>query len=70
MARVMELGSWLTMPAKMMSEMPLPTFCSLISSPSHRAIMEPALMTSTFVIMPKRVGRFMAPCEMRRFRKP
>ena len=35
-------------PAKMISEMPLPTFCSVMSSPSQSAIIEPQVITMTF----------------------
>ena len=40
-------GSWLTIPAKMISEMPLPIPCSVISSPIHISKIEPAVIAVT-----------------------
>ena len=43
-------------PAKIKSETPLPSFCSVINSPSQTRIIEPATITKTLAIIPLKVS--------------
>ena len=66
-------GARLTMPAKMMKLMPLPIPFSVISSPSHIRVMEPAVSVTIWVHVAgfdrsKPVDSTF--CEFRRARKP
>lgn len=50
------VGSWEIMEAKMMVEIPLPIPCSVMSSPSHIKIVEPATIAETETIQSIVVG--------------
>ena len=47
------LGAWLTMPAKMMKLMPLPMPRSVMSSPIHISVTEPAVSVAIWVRVSK-----------------
>ena len=47
------LGAWLTMPAKMMKLMPLPMPRSVMSSPIHISVIEPAVSVAIWVRVSK-----------------
>jgi hypothetical protein len=49
----MALGAWLTMPAKMMKLMPLPMPRSVMSSPIHISVIEPAVRVTIWVSVSK-----------------
>ena len=49
----MALGAWLTMPAKMMKLMPLPMPRSVMSSPIHISVTEPAVSVAIWVRVSK-----------------
>ena len=51
-------GSCATMPAKMMSDMPLPMPRSVICSPSHMMSVEPAVIVSTVIRRKPQPGEY------------
>ena len=52
------------------SEMPLPTFSSVMSSPSHNASIEPHVITITLRIRSNASGCGITPCDISRLKNP